>query len=74
MQIDRQVVKQIEITLKHLSKDIRTGPVEAGKVAAISKLLDQYASLIKLAQDDGEESNYYSHMEAEVLADMKPRR
>ena len=47
MKPDRQVIKQVTLTLKHLAKDLRNGQVEAAKVSAYSKLLSDYNDLIK---------------------------
>jgi len=68
MKIDRQILKQCEITLRHLAKDIRKGQVDSGKVGAYSKLLSEYGSLIRLSRALEEESNnYYESMERGAL-------
>jgi hypothetical protein len=74
MKPDRQVIKQVTLTLKHLAKDLRNGQVEAAKVSAYSKLLSDYNELIKLAQEDDSEPNYYDQMEQEAFHDMKSRQ
>ncbi len=75
MKIDRQILKQCEITLRHLAKDLRNGQVDAGKVGAYSKLLNKYGSLIRLSRALEEESNnFYDRMERESLQDAHLRR
>ena len=74
MKINHQVIKQCEITLRHLAKDIRSGEVDSTKVAAISKLLDQYGNLIRLSREDKEESGFYEEMEQEALKDVSLKR
>ena len=75
MKIDRQILKQCEITLRHLAKDLRKGQVDAGKVGAYSKLLSEYCSIVRLSKELNEEANnYYSKMEAEALAEARSRR
>ena len=74
MKINDQVIKQTEITIRHLSRDIRSGEVDSGKVSALSKLLDQYGSLIRLSREDGEGSNFYESMEAQALAESNSRQ
>lgn len=70
MKPDRQVIKQVTLTLKYLAKDLRNGQVEAAKVSAYSKLLADYNELLKLAQEDEVESNnFYERMEASALKD-----
>ena len=75
MKIDRQILKQCEITLRHLAKDLRKGEVDAGKVGAYSKLISEYASLVRLSQELNETSNnYYDQMEREALSDARSKR
>lgn len=76
MKPDRQVIKQVTLTLKHLAKDLRNcQEVEAAKVSAYSKLLSDYNDLIKLAQgDEAESNNFYDRMEAEALRDAHSHR
>jgi len=75
MKIDRQILKQCEITLRHLAKDLRKGEVDAGKVGAYSKLISEYGSLVRLSQrlEDGA-NNYYDQMEAEAQAEFNSKR
>ncbi len=74
MKPDRQVIKQVTLTLKHLAKDLRNGQVEAAKVSAYSKLLSDYNDLLKLAQEDDLEPNFYEQMEHGALAESNSRR
>ncbi len=74
MKVNDQVIKQCEITIRHLSRDIRSGEVDSGKVSALSKLLDQYGSLIRLSREDEEESGFYEEMEREALRDVSLKR
>ncbi len=74
MKPDRQVIKQVTLTLKHLAKDLRNGQVEAAKVSAYSKLLSDYNDLLKLAQEDDLEPNFYEQMEQEALQEANSRR
>ena len=75
MKIDRQILKQCEITLRHLAKDLRKGQVDAGKVGAYSKLISEYGSLVRLSQElEAAENNYYDQMEREALAESRSRQ
>ena len=74
MKPDRQVIKQLVLTLKHLAKDLRNGQVEAAKVSAYSKLLGDYNELLKLAEEGDSEPNYYDQMEREALQGLKLQR
>ena len=75
MKIDRQILKQCEITLRHLAKDLRKGQVDAGKVGAYSKLISEYGSLVRLSQElEAAENNYYDQMEREALAEARSRQ
>ena len=75
MKIDRQILKQCEITLRHLAKDIRKGEVDSGKVGAYSKLISEYGSLVRLSRQlEDEANNYYDQMEREAIADARSRQ
>jgi len=74
MKPDRQVIKQVTLTLKHLAKDLRNGQVEAAKVSAYSKLLSDYNELLKLAGGDDLEPNFYDQMQEEAFQDINSRR
>ena len=69
MQVNDQVIKQCEIAIRHLARDIRKGDADSNKVTAISKLLDQYANLIRLSREDNEGSSFYDEMEASAMRD-----
>ena len=64
MQVDIQVIKQTEVTLKFLARNLRQGDIDAGKVSALSKLLDQYGNLIRLSRE--EDSGFYEAMKREA--------
>lgn len=70
MGIDPQVLKQLQIVLRHLAKDIREGEVNPTKVAAYSKVLSNYAELEKMAKD-GDTSNWYDKMERQAIREVK---
>jgi len=72
MAIDPQVLKQLQIVLRHLAKDIRDGEVNPTKVVAYSKVLSNYAELEKMEKEEGS-NNYYNRMEAEALEEIKNR-
>jgi hypothetical protein len=75
MKPDRQVIKQVELSLKFLAKDLRNGgAVDSSKVSAVAKLLSDYNELLKSVQEDDLEPNYYDQMEQEAFRDMKSRQ
>ena len=72
MKIDKHVVHQAEITIKHLAKRIREQKnPSSSSVQALAKLAAEYRCLVEAAQKNGSTESYYEKMEAEALAEVK---
>ena len=72
MQVDVQVLKQTEITLKHIAKRLREeDEVPPQLVQAYSKLLGDYRELVRLSREDQKPKNFYDEMEREALGEVK---
>ena len=75
MKIDKQIIKQNELLLKHLAKNLRTGEIDAAKIGAFCRLVSEYGSLVRLSKElQDEANNYYERMEREALNEISTRR